>query len=282
MGVSWERKNVRKPIITLTTDLGVSDWYVGSMKGVITSICPDTTIVDITHKIPRHSIETAAFVILMCYQWFPAGTVHIILVDPGVGTKRKAVLLETDKHIFLAPDNGVLTHILDKDTKKAYEITNAKLMLPNISKTFHGRDIFAPVAAHLVKGVPTHQVGPELPKENLVQLKMVKPVAGENHLEGAVIHIDTFGNIITNMPGEWIEKVGEKPLLIHKSKKYSLRCVETYNNHSGLLLLVGSHNHLEVAIAKGNAAEKIGAKVGEPCRIVWGLDHGDKKGDSNW
>ncbi|RLG72222.1 MAG: hypothetical protein DRO11_02710 [Methanobacteriota archaeon] len=259
----------KKRVVTLTTDLGVSDWYVGAMKGVITSICPETTIVDITHEIPRHSIETAAFVVSTCFQWFPPKTIHIVLVDPGVGTERKAILLEANKHIFLAPDNGVLTYILDKDVKKVYEITNTGLMLPNISKTFHGRDIFAPVAAHLARGVPTNQVGPELSKESLVQLNILTPRVDRNTLLGAIIHIDTFGNIITNMPGEWIKKVGEAPQLFHHSTKHALRRVETYNDHSGLLLLVGSHGYLEIAVAKGSAAAKLGANVGEPCKIVW-------------
>ena len=190
-------------IITLTTDFGTSDAYVGIMKGVILSINPNARVVDVTHAIPPQDIYEAAFSIYAAHSYFPKGTIHIIVVDPGVGSDRQAIVCQTESAFFVCPDNGVLSYLLqsveneEKQPVDAVAIQNSAYYLSEVSNTFHGRDIFAPVAAHLSLGVPLDDIGP--PAQTLVQLPIQVPELSGNTLTGQIVKIDRFGNAITNI-----------------------------------------------------------------------------------
>src|SRR5947209_903704 len=188
-------------IITLTTDFGLADPFIGIMKGVMLGIAPNAQLVDITHEIRSFDILEAAFIIDSTYRYFPDGTVHLIVVDPGVGSARRPLAAAAKGHTFVAPDNGVLSFVLRTDstaqTPSAYWITNHSLFLNSVSQTFHGRDIFAPVAAHLARGTPIESVGPRI--VDFVKKTLPKPHFQGDRLVGTVLHLDKFGNIITNL-----------------------------------------------------------------------------------
>ncbi|MDD9975858.1 MAG: SAM-dependent chlorinase/fluorinase, partial [Candidatus Poribacteria bacterium] len=190
-------------IITLTTDFGIRDTYVGIMKGVILGINPNVQVVDLTHAIPPQDIYEAAFSIYAAHSYFPRGTIHVIVVDPGVGSDRRAIVCQTDNAFFVCPDNGVLSYLLQSTENEArppvnaVEIQNKAYYLPEVSNTFHGRDIFAPIAAHLSLGIPLEDLGP--PVQTLVQLPIQAPELSGNTLTGQIVKIDRFGNAITNI-----------------------------------------------------------------------------------
>src|SRR5262249_4470200 len=185
-------------MITLTTDFGTADWFVGTMKGVILGIHPCTQLVDITHEIPAGNIRAGAFALAVSYAVFPKGTVHLAVVDPGVGTGRKAIAVQTADYVFAGPDNGVLSLALARESIKAvHQITNARLFLHPVSNTFHGRDVFAPIAANLSKGLSIRKVGP--PLKEFVRLNWPEPHRSANSIQGEIAYIDRFGNAITNI-----------------------------------------------------------------------------------
>src|SRR3989442_15159550 len=180
-------------LITLATDFGFSDWFVGTMKGVILGIAPRAAIVDITHEIPAGDIRAGAFALRASYRFFPKGTVHVVVVDPGVGSERKAIVVETDNYFFIGPDNGVLSWALAKERIKTIRaLENEHYFLHPISGTFHGRDIFAPVAAHLASGVPTRKLGPV--SKDFMRLPWPEPKRARNRIEAKIVCIDRFGN----------------------------------------------------------------------------------------
>jgi hypothetical protein len=184
-------------IITLTTDFGLKDPYVAEMKAVILDINPEATVVDITHEIEKFNIRMGAYILASAFQYFPKGTIHLAVVDPGVGTQRQPILIQTKHSYFVGPDNGVLALAANSQgIEHSYEITNRKLVLPKISCTFHGRDVFAPAAAHLTKGIQPEKFGPEI--HETVMPKFAKIVRRKDMLIGEVMHVDGFGNIITN------------------------------------------------------------------------------------
>src|SRR6266849_5174353 len=189
-------------IITLVTDFGSQDFFVGAMKGVILSINPQAIIVDITHEIPAQDIEAAAFNLLATYKDFPAATIHVAVVDPGVGSTRRPILIECGAQFFVGPDNGIFSWICERDeTIRAIHLTNEKFFRHPVSATFHGRDIFAPVAAALASGVAVKDFGDEA--SDYVRLDSLLPeVASDGSIDGRVIHIDRFGNCITNLTRE--------------------------------------------------------------------------------
>src|SRR5687768_2735510 len=177
------------PVITLLTDFGVRDYFVGAMKGVILSLNRDATIVDITHEIPPQDIQAAAFNLLACYKEFPAGTIHLAVVDPGVGSDRRAILVECANRFFIGPDNGLFSWISEREGKfSAWQITNERLFRSPVSSTFHGRDVFAPAAAALSSGLAAAEVGP--PVENIVMLAPLVPRTTTDAIEGSLIHIE--------------------------------------------------------------------------------------------
>ena len=249
------------PLITLTTDFGLSDEYAGVMKGVIYRTCPAATIVDLTHGIRPQDVRQAAQIIAAAYKYFPQNTIHVVVVDPGVGSSRRIILLEADGHLFLAPDNGVIS-LLFPQTSKVYELSNSDLFLKPVSHTFHGRDIFAPVAAHLACNFPPHSTGHEITKESLVSLALPTPSRCGNTLCGTVTDIDHFGNLITNISREIAGRfcadnfqnlrVTVGSLTIH-GVATSYSTVET----DVPVALFGSRDLLEISIYQGNLSRKL-------------------------
>jgi len=253
-------------LITLTTDFGLADPYVAEIKAVILSINPNAEIVDISHQIEKFNVRMGAYVLASAAPYFPKGTIHVAVVDPCVGTKRKPILIETENAFFIGPDNGVLAFAAEKQgIKHVYEIANPKYMLPKISTTFHGRDIFAPAAAHLSKGVPPLEFGPEIC--NIVKPQFAKIVRKESMLVGEVIHVDGFGNLITNLTVKELESLGIKESLSVKvgEKALKLKLCRTYAEVKAKkpLAVIGSHDFLEISVNQGNAAEMFKVKAGD-------------------
>ncbi len=241
-------------VITLLTDFGYLDPFVGQMKGVILSINPYITIVDITHDIKSHDIEEASFVLWNSYKYFPPGTIHIAVVDPGVGSKRKAVIAEIDKHYFLFPDNGLISYLIKDKKFKAFCIENKRYMLRQNSPTFQGRDLFAPSAAWLSKGESIENFGKEIKKLITFTVEEPKIIKNKKVLKiiGKVIHIDKFGNAITN-----IKISSEKPQEV-KIQGISLPIVRFYNEGGEKpAALVNSDDFIEIFLYKGNAAKAL-------------------------
>ncbi|MEW6303277.1 MAG: SAM-dependent chlorinase/fluorinase [Verrucomicrobiota bacterium] len=240
-------------IITLTTDFGLQDWFVGTMKGVILGFNPRAAIVDITHDIPPGDIRAGAFALAASYRYFPRGTIHVAVVDPGVGTKRNALAVRTRDYTFIGPDNGVLSFALrNEKVKSIRRIANEKLFLHPVSRTFHGRDIFAPVAAHLSRGLAFARVGPSL--NDFTKLPWPEPRIGTRGLEGEIIHVDRFGNAITNLPASAIKS--------HSTIRVRGASVPVVENYQAvppghLAAVPGSSDFLELAVNGGSAARKL-------------------------
>lgn len=252
-----------RPIITLTTDFGQRDQFVGAMKGVIARIQPQANIVDISHEITPFEIPEAAFVLAEAYRYFPPKTVHVVVVDPGVGTSRRPILLEAARQYFVAPDNGVLSMIYSREKHKVREATAEKFFLKPVSHTFHGRDIFAPVAAHLAKGIPPARFGKLI--RDYLRSSFDKPVrTGKRFWTGNILKIDRFGNLITNFHISEFEPVKERPfeLVIGPRKIFHLARNYAECGFGELFLIVGSSGYLEVATHQGSAAKLIGCAVG--------------------
>jgi S-adenosylmethionine hydrolase len=254
------------PIITLTTDFGLKDPYVSEMKAVILGISPNAIIVDITHEVEKFNTKMAAYVLASASPYFPKGTIHVAVIDPSVGTKRKAILVHAEKSYFVGPDNGVLTLATkNQNIKHVYEITNQKLMLPEISGTFHGRDIFAPAAAYLANGTLPAAFGPEI--HRISTLTFATLVNRKNTLIGEVIHIDDFGNIVTNFGQRELGSMGIKGSVNIKvgSTKLRHKLCTTYSKMKPqeLLAVIGSHGLLEISINHGNAAKTLKIEGGD-------------------
>jgi S-adenosyl-L-methionine hydrolase (adenosine-forming) len=249
-----------RPIITLTTDFGLQDHYVGAMKGVILSRCPEAQLVDITHGIPPFSLYAGAYAIDQAASFFPPGTIHVVVVDPGVGTDRKPLLVEFREQLFIAPDNGVLSLALAQTGgSTAREITNRKLWLPNPSRTFHGRDIFAPVAAALAAGIARpEEVGPLL--ENIQRLSDLQPIELERGMwRGKVLSVDRFGNVITNFlpPTESFSLTIGHHAITELHRSFGAAPPDL------LFAYLGSSGYLEVAMNQRNAAQTLQASAGD-------------------
>jgi S-adenosylmethionine hydrolase len=263
-------------IITLLTDFGTEDEYVGLMKGVILSINPQAAIVDITHSIGSQDVVQAALTIHSSYRYFPAGSVHLIVVDPGVGTERALLALETRNHIFIAPDNGVLTRLFDEaDITSLIRISNADYFLSPVSRTFHGRDIFAPVGAHLTKGVELSKLGPEMdPHEALRLSNLQARVLKNGEIIGKIIAIDHFGNLISNVETRQLarhDQAGPKSKPKIKIGSHVIHGLSrTYGDvrSNTPMALIGSRGYLEIAVNCGNAARKLKARQGDPVRVI--------------
>ncbi len=265
-------------IMTLTTDFGLTGTYVAAMKAVILGMSPEAKIVDVCHTISPQNVHQAALAIDSVIEYFPPKTVHVVVVDPGVGTRRKAIILRTPKADFVAPDNGVLSYALgryadlDQDSTEPFEIdvpsqleavhlTKPEFWLPQVSSTFHGRDIFAPVAARLSLGIDPLRMGERISK--LTALLLPKPQRGPNgEMAGEVIDVDNFGNLITNI------KAGDFPndrqdLTVEVAGRTIRGLVSTYAEGEGLVGLIGSSGRLEIAIRNGNAASQLKVQAGD-------------------
>lgn len=269
-----------RPVIALMTDFGTSDIYVGVMKGVITSICPEANIVDLTHEISPQSVTMGAWALKNGHRYFPSGTIFVAVVDPDVGSERYPVAVRAGGFVFVAPNNGLLTHIIRMYPQiEAVVITNPEYQLATVSATFHGRDIFAPAAAHLAVGVPFESLGQQLSK--LTELEIASAHIESHRAVGSVIHIDHFGNLITNIePLTWDEhrrlKIGETIFPAQKARvtifDTTIRGVQRayYEARSGdLLAQVDSSGALEIAVYKGSAAAYIGASIGSEVMLEW-------------
>jgi S-adenosylmethionine hydrolase len=263
---------LKPPIITLLTDFGVSDYFVGAMKGVILAINPHATIVDLTHEIPPQDIQAAAFTLLACYRDFPAGTIHLAVVDPGVGSDRRAVVIECGGQLFIGPDNGLFSWIWEREGNfSAWQITNEQFFRKPVSSTFHGRDVFAPVAGALSTGVSPERCG--VPLVDLVALERIAPRQTQNGFEGSVIHVDRFGNCITNFTSEHIdeERIAARAKLIVNDKEISSMrrfFADQSSPKNELFMLVGSAGFVEIAAQNASAAAILSAKRGDSVLLV--------------
>ncbi len=253
-------------MITLTSDFGLVDSYVAQMKGAILSIAPSATIVDITHGIDKFNIQTGAFILASAVSYFPKGAIHVAVVDPGVGTKRRAIMIQTKQGFFVGPDNGVLILAAERQGITAiYELTNSKYMLPEISGTFHGRDVFAPVAAYLEKGVKPGRFGPKI--EEPVRPQFVQVKHDKSSLICRVLYVDTFGNIITNLKKADIPSETLNIQLQDTQLKIKLKKTYGETKPKDTMALIGSHGFLEIAVNRGNAAKKYQVKMGTEITI---------------
>ena len=255
-------------MITLTTDFGLRDPYVAEMKGAILTINPKATLIDITHGVEKFNIRTGSFILASATPYFPKGTTHLVIVDPGVGTERRGIVVQTKKGFFVGPDNGVLILAAQNQGIEAInELSNPNLMLPQTSSTFHGRDIFAPAAAYIDKGTQPKDFGSEIKDPVLPHFSAVEQISGA--LTGEILYIDGFGNVIFNIK----EKImPNSPVINVKLPKISLKLkfCKTYGEATTCepILLVGSHGFVELALNKGSAAKKFHVKVGDKIAVI--------------
>ena len=254
------------PIITLLTDFGLRDHFVSAMKGVILSLNPDLTLVDISHLIPPQDIFSGAFTLGQVCFIFPPGTIHLAVVDPGVGTARKVLAVSAGGHYFVAPDNGILTYALEAaDEYVAYEVTADHYFRKPVSATFHGRDIFAPVAAWISRGIPLNQIGPTVANPVRLKIPELKKVR-DALIQGTVLAVDQFGNLITNL------KPGDLPrsfkIVAGQREITSLRNTYGEGEPGELFVVAGSTGYLEIAMKNGSAAAALNLKSGAPVGAV--------------
>ena len=246
----------KQKIVTLLTDFGTKDAYVPQMKGVLLSLNPTLKIIDISHQVAPQNIMEGAFLLKTTYCYFPSGTIHIAVVDPGVGTSRKALLIETEKYYFIGPDNGLLSPTLRKETiKNIIEIKNSEYFLKNVSITFHGRDIFAPVAAHLANGIKPQQFGPT--RNSYIPLSFPPLLKSSETIEAQVIYTDNFGNLITNVCKADLDLKKKYEISVENKKIQGLSKTYFDKNKGELVALIGSSGFLEIAVVEGSAQEKL-------------------------
>ena len=260
--VGVEKSLYHSPVqlITLTTDFGTQDWFVGTMKGVILGINPRATIVDLTHEIPPGDIRAGAFSLAASCRHFPKGTIHVTVVDPGVGSARRAIAVQTDRHSFIGPDNGVLSFALATEKIKSIRrLENEKYFLQPVSRTFHGRDIFAPVAAHLSRGIAIQKLGPA--QKDVVHPPWPKPRERGNQIEGQVLYIDRFGNAITNIPNAVLKNRRACAVFSGRKRLCDVKAFYQSVPVGRAVAVPGSTGFLEIAINGGSAAERLGLRV---------------------
>lgn len=260
-------------VVTFTTDFGLADAFVGIMHGVVLNIQPATQIVDISHSVASYDILDGAWTIAQAYRFFPPRTVHVVVVDPGVGSARRALIAETEDHVFVAPDNGVLSLVEAREPKfTVRQITADRYFLNPVSQTFHGRDIFAPVAGWLTKGIAPADFGPEITDHVRLPLPAVERI-GDTSLRGVVVKVDKFGNLITNIgeqeapvlfssPGPRVEILIAGLTVSRLVRSYAEAEDET------VFGIIGSSGYLEIATKQASAAEKLSASVGTPVGLV--------------
>ncbi len=250
-------------VLTLLTDYGLRDIYVGVLRGVILGIAPQATIVDLSHEVAPQAVAEAAFLLDAAAPYFPWGTIHVCVVDPGVGTERRIICARTARATYLAPDNGLLARVLERDPPAhLVSVENAAYFLPKVSTTFHGRDIFAPVAAHLANGLDPRALGPEV--RELQPLPMPRPrELGPGRLAGEVIHVDRFGNLVTNVGEPFARRV--QAAQVGKTRIVGPVCRAYGDKDEGEpLLIFGSSGFLEVSINGGDAARSLSVRRGDP------------------
>lgn len=258
----------RSGIVTLTTDFGLEDPYVGVMKGVMLGIAPSLRIVDLTHAVPPQDVLEANFALVGSYRWFPEGTVHVTVVDPGVGSGRRILCLRAHGSFFLAPDNGVLTGLLGEGGELREVKAEELFVGPRISNTFHGRDIFAPVAARLALGLEPARLGPRVDDPVIFERPEMRRLP-DGSLVGAVIHVDRFGNLITNVRGDDLEALPEERRRVTFLGRDIGRPVAAYAAVPAgePLAIVDSYGFLEIAVNGGDARSHFNASIGDPVRV---------------
>ena len=269
-------------VITLTTDFGLADAYVAAMKGVILGINPEAKLIDICHSVEPQNVSQAAFVLSTAYQFFPERTIHVVVVDPGVGTERRAIILRTPQADFVAPDNGVLSYVIQQSSAQpvmdrrqielepeleAVAITRPEFWRSPVSPTFHGRDIFAPVAARLSLGLLPADFGE--PVTSLTVLPLSRPSrASDGTVVGHILHVDNFGNLITDIKSDDLPQA--RQVTIEVGNQFISGLSRTYGEGEGLLALIGSSGYLEVSLKEGNASAFLGVRVGSEVKINTG------------
>lgn len=260
-----------KPIVTLTTDFGLADHYVGAMKGVILGICPRAHIVDISHQVRPFEIAEGAYVIAQAYRCYPPKTVHVVVVDPGVGTARRPILLEAAGQCFIAPDNGVLAMVYGAEKSKVRLISNERLFRHPVSRTFHGRDIFSPVGARVAAGLSPACVGE--PIDDYLRPAFQKPQrTGKRTWTGVILKIDRFGNIVTNFHTDDFPGLEQRNFAMRIGPREIGVLVRSYAESSPgeVFLIVGSSGYFEVSVNQGSAAQAIGCEQGAPAELmIW-------------
>ena len=273
---------MNRPLLVFTTDFGLSDSYAGVMKGVALGINPDLAFVDLNHQVAPQNVSQGAFALGVSYKYFPPDAIHVAVVDPGVGTSRRPVLLRTPHGSFVAPDNGLLSRVLDNylpcasaasgpvdvpQSVRAFHLKNPAYWLHPVSSTFHGRDIFTPVAAHLSLGVAPEWMGE--PTDVLEYLPVPRPRVDADGIRGEITYSDTYGNLISNIPQQLIE--GRSVAEVRIKGRSIARLSRTFNDgpDAGLVALVGSHGYLEVAVPNGSAAATLAAGPGEPIAVTF-------------
>jgi len=263
-------------VITLITDFGMEDGNVGVMKGVICGINPCASIVDLSHDISPQDIAATAYVLRRAYTYFPQGTIHVVVVDPGVGSQRRALAVQTAQAFFVAPDNGVLTYVLQELREKGEKtriinLTNPRYWLPQVSTVFHGRDIFAPVAAHISLGVDIDTLGEEI--EDVLMLPPLALEMDHGKIVGQVAHIDHFGNLLTNIPGSDLISLGDRlTISVAEREIRGLRDTFSQGQTGQLIAYIDSSAHLAIGVVNGSAQQLLKSQVGESVEVTSSKD----------
>jgi len=257
--------------ITLTTDFGTADFYAGAMRGVLHSLAPEAVVIDISHDVPPHDIAGGGFVLAGAADTFPRGTIHVAVVDPGVGGGRRGVILETERHLFVGPDNGLFSPIYERGgVIRTVAIENRDLALELVSSTFHGRDIFAPAAAHLANGVDVGEFGNEITDPERLDLWRIG--RAPNELNGHIVHVDRFGNAVSNLSRELVElSTGGQPYQAEVDGHWFLCRHETYSDvgAGAPCMVYGSLDTLEMSVNSGSAVERFGFRRGSVVTVRW-------------
>ena len=259
------------PILTLTTDFGLKDGFVGVMKGVIWGICPEARIADLSHSVAPQNVLEGAFVLARACPFFPPGTVHLAVVDPGVGTERRPLAARLGDHFFVGPDNGLFTPVIEATERKGealdfVHLTNPRYWLPDVSRTFHGRDLFAPVAAHLAGGVPLAELGPAI--TDPVRIPLPHPEKTASGWNAHVTGVDSFGNLTTDLPASALER--RERVLFRLLGREVRGLVDSYGHEQpgALVALADSQGFVEIAAVNGSAAQLLGAQAGDVVEVL--------------
>ncbi|SRR6266446_551047 len=268
-----------RPVVAIMTDFGLGDGDVGVMKGVIATITPDVHIIDITHDVAPQNISSGAWILASAYRYFPENTIFVCVVDPGVGSSRKAIALYAGDWFFVGPDNGLFSYVLaEQITHSAVILSNSAYHLPQVSSTFHGRDIFAPASAHLARGIALSELGPRIDPATLVRIDIAPSRRQGTHIDAHIVHIDHFGNLITNIPVTLVPELSSDPpteqqmqilfptlgAVVDRHKRFFAE-----NSDAGQpFIYADSSGYVGIAMRNGNAARSIGAQFGTPITLV--------------
>jgi S-adenosyl-L-methionine hydrolase (adenosine-forming) len=255
-------------LVSLITDFGTQDWFVGVMKGLILRAAPETRLIDLTHEIPPGDIRAGAFALMASCRFLPRGSVHLVVVDPGVGSSRRGLAVQTEEYSFVAPDNGVLSWALrNQRLRTIHALENPAYRLEPVSNTFHGRDIFAPVAAHLSRGGSVEELGPEI--KEILQIAWPEPRLELDRMTGEILYVDRFGNAISNLDSASLGTLGPKRLIVRAHKVRACPIATYYQAVPAgeAVAVLGSSGFLEIAVNGGNAAQRLGLKPGDPIAV---------------